>query len=1124
MLAVFGVGFELFTILTIESSLYQFRHVHNKNILHSQFFGSHFLHNINTKEKSNHFLKYDNNDNSSLNLSFYHFLSTNHSLFNNKKSLQCRHFFTTPHQFRVKIDVKPIDPKLELPTDPYVLSEWVQNLGKADKLDDAISIVWHSKKDAQSEVVWNNLIVECVKKKKVKMGFQLFIEMKKHGFVPNYHTFTILLNGLAEHRPFVDNIAQARSLIDKMQSSTKANPVELNVFHVNCLLKLCGRLNNFEALQGNFNEMMNIGNWSPNQETFTIMLNACSRQGEKGFLVAIQIWNHINSIIGGEPKTTRSQQPRESDGYGPDNEGVNLVMDDELVRSMLLVCKKTERYDKGFEILREVYGLSSATLDHDDNNINGSLNYNKSMSSFTISYRCAMTEKSLDLMLALCIGSRQYEKGILLFDEALSQFHNLNLDIYNFNKLISCYNQTGQFSKSIDTRYAIKARGLEPTLETYDMFLTACRITEDWIIGKEFFETIIATKKLELCLDSHLLNMILELAMLKRKPGNSPKKIRWVLKQIESFGPSDPLMINKLSKTPKKSVMNINYDDDDDTQISNINNHISLNMPAYNIRDERFLRRIIFAYESALEKRFISELDEELINQWQENLDFYKSVAEYDLISPWRIKPPKKSNVQDKNQQEDLSVKRQMKDEILEKKKILFADKQGNVIKRPKKMEKKEEEEEIQNKDMRSAWRYIDQYVGKGGIDQKVARIYEEEGEFSETGRTVKGRYPKAFFDENYNEYDDAIVDSYGESLRNKLLRRGKKNKRDDDESDDDDDDDDDEEYEKYIKSNKPILRRSLVDVNYSISKSKPIPPNSTYPPESSPPSPSRSLLSSPPEKKEEEEEIQNKDMRSAWRYIDQYVGKGGIDQKVARIYEEEGEFSETGRTVKGRYPKAFFDENYNEYDDAIVDSYGESLRNKLLRRGKKNKRDDDESDDDDDDDDDEEYEKYIKSNKPILRRSLVDVNYSISKSKPIPPNSTYPPESSPPSPSRSLLSSPPPSSSRSLLSSPPLPSSSSPPPPSPPSPPPSSSLSSSTRVTQRSPRYFDNKREDHREDFISNRSIRNNRSNSNNSDDGNNSFGSTFKERGDTKYTRAIGKGRTISNNNNKDFERIKK
>lgn len=160
-------------------SSYQFRDVHSKSI-RSRLVGSHYSQIANINKKSNLFLRnINNNDNSLLNPSFFHFLSTNYSLFNNNNnpSLQICHFSTTPRQFRVKIDVKPVDPKLELPTDPYVLSEWVQNLGNADKLDDAISVVWHSKKDAQSEVVWNNLIVECVKKKKVKMGFQLFIEV-----------------------------------------------------------------------------------------------------------------------------------------------------------------------------------------------------------------------------------------------------------------------------------------------------------------------------------------------------------------------------------------------------------------------------------------------------------------------------------------------------------------------------------------------------------------------------------------------------------------------------------------------------------------------------------------------------------------------------------------------------------------------------------------------------------------------------------------------------------------------------------------------------------------------------------------------------------------------------------
>ncbi|CAG8741384.1 513_t:CDS:1, partial [Acaulospora colombiana] len=277
-----------------------------------------------------------------------------------------------------------------------------------------------------------------------------------------------------------------------------------------------------------------------------------------------------------------------------------LEMDDELVRAMLLVCRKTEHYDKGFEIIRDVYGLTSS----------GDISHKTTSSSTT--YRCIMNEKSVDIMLSLCICARKFEKGIMLFDEALSQFPNLSLDIYNFNKLITCYNQVGKFSKSIDVYYPIKARGLVPTLETYDMLLTACRITEDWTTGKEFFKDIIATKRLDICLDSHLLNMILELSMLDRKPGNSPKKVKWVLKQIESFGPSGPRMIEKLTKTPKKSVIKINPDGEKIPNYSSVSigNYTSMNMPIYNIKDLRFLRRIVWAYEAALEKEFLRDLDD----------------------------------------------------------------------------------------------------------------------------------------------------------------------------------------------------------------------------------------------------------------------------------------------------------------------------------------------------------------------------------------------------------------------------------------------------------------------------------------------------------------------------------
>ncbi|CAG8569413.1 6014_t:CDS:2 [Racocetra fulgida] len=513
-----------------------------------------------------------------------------------------RTFSQTSQISRARLSVKEIDPTLVIPEDPYILAEWVRKFGEANRLDDAISVVWNAKKSAQSEVVWNHLIVECVKNRKFQMAFRMFNEMKKHGFVPNEQSFTILLNGLADHRPFVDNILQARKMIDNMQNLTKAKPVELNVIHVNCLLKLCSRLNNFEAMQENFNDMMRVGNWTPNKETFTIIFNACARNGEKGYLMAIQLWNQLNSLISKQKK--QQSQIREHDGYGADfapGSGYEIEMDDELVRSMLLVCSKTKNYDKGFEILQNVYGFSVSS------------ELSKKKMSSILSNRHLISPKSVDIMLNLCIGARQYEKGIMLFDETLSQFPDITLDIHNFNKLIICYNQLGQFTKSIDTYYPIRARGLEPTLETYDLLLTACRITEDWTAGKEFFELIVKQKR-------------------------EIKKVRWTLEQIEFLGPRCPETIKNLAKTNKAN----NY------KFGNAP------MPLYNIYDFRYLRRIILAYKTILDSEYVYKIDEKQKSQWKENLEFYKTVLaenedqhqksdesipperRYDMRSPWR--------------------------------------------------------------------------------------------------------------------------------------------------------------------------------------------------------------------------------------------------------------------------------------------------------------------------------------------------------------------------------------------------------------------------------------------------------------------------------------------------------
>src|ERR1044072_1843746 len=209
--------------------------------------------------------------------------------------------------------------------------------------------------------------------------------MKKRAFVPNQQTYTILLNGIAENQTFEDNIKQAKDLLESMQqASAQNNQVKVNVIHINCFLKVCARSNNFNVLIENFNELINNGNLEPNKETYTIIFNACARQGSDGYKIALKLWNQLDINPNG------------------------IIMDDDLVRSMLMVCKSCGDRQKGFEIIRNIYGLET------DDELKSTLK--------SPSFICNLSTQTFDIMLGICIVSKQYKRGIKLFDDALSQF------------------------------------------------------------------------------------------------------------------------------------------------------------------------------------------------------------------------------------------------------------------------------------------------------------------------------------------------------------------------------------------------------------------------------------------------------------------------------------------------------------------------------------------------------------------------------------------------------------------------------------------------------------------------------------------------------------------------------
>lgn len=81
--------------------------------------------------------------------------------------------FSTSSRCTAAIEKKPLNKKITLPKDPYLLSEKVVKFSKNGKLDDAITLVMEAPKSRQNEVVWNHLIQESSKLGKINQSWQL---------------------------------------------------------------------------------------------------------------------------------------------------------------------------------------------------------------------------------------------------------------------------------------------------------------------------------------------------------------------------------------------------------------------------------------------------------------------------------------------------------------------------------------------------------------------------------------------------------------------------------------------------------------------------------------------------------------------------------------------------------------------------------------------------------------------------------------------------------------------------------------------------------------------------------------------------------------------------------------
>ncbi|CAG8560258.1 6877_t:CDS:2 [Diversispora eburnea] len=456
------------------------------------------------------------------------------------------------------------------------LREKVILLSQRDKLEEAVQLVLESDINDQSEITWNQLIVECVDKGRVKLGIRLLNEMKRFSLQPSQNTYTLLLNGLAEYRALPDNIFHARAIVDGIRRSSRTKSTyRLTVNHANSLLKVCFRANEFEALISNYDVFFNPGNQgnlslTPNKETNTIVLAACAKNCKKhadqAFQIATNIWSSVYERAMYFVRKPSQRPMKEEDS-----------IDDDLVCAVLLCFRNTGQVEKGFEIIRNIYGIGDDTVR-------------------PLPYNIQITSKSLDIMLGLCFKSQQPELGVKLFSEARIRFPNMVPDIQNFNSLISLFNETKRYDEAIGAFKQVLELGLEPGSLTFDLLMESCKNTKNLDIVKDIFGIIIKHRVIP---KATALTKILEMTM-ESDSNIMVREVRWILNKVDQIGLNDPISL--VESATRQGVPKLPFEIDDET----------------------FLKTIINAYGVALDKSG-GKLPDNTEERWKNNLKFYKT-------------------------------------------------------------------------------------------------------------------------------------------------------------------------------------------------------------------------------------------------------------------------------------------------------------------------------------------------------------------------------------------------------------------------------------------------------------------------------------------------------------------
>ncbi|KAI8057918.1 hypothetical protein BDF22DRAFT_772480 [Syncephalis plumigaleata] len=301
--------------------------------------------------------------------------------------------------------------------DPYLLTDKLNRLYKAGKLEEALELLKETPIKAQSPVVWNELIQAYGRAGQGKNAWHAYNQMKKRGFKPTGQTFTNLLNAFARSQNV--NIALTdtvlRSITDATSAASSIEDVygRLSQIHLNVAIKVYAKAahtNRLDQIVRVLRERQRMDSVAA-----STLIAAFARMDE--FDRAWDIWKN-DVRIGGIP------------------------VDSVLIGSILLACSRVTIKDaqhRAFFIADHYLGLGDEQQQQQQSlssdNENATTTTTATTNDDDAHRYLAPTPANMNLLMLCCARMQQPKRGYQYFCRALDKYASTGVyqpDLPNF--------------------------------------------------------------------------------------------------------------------------------------------------------------------------------------------------------------------------------------------------------------------------------------------------------------------------------------------------------------------------------------------------------------------------------------------------------------------------------------------------------------------------------------------------------------------------------------------------------------------------------------------------------------------------------------------------------------------